>query len=165
MFQAGDFIVYGSTGVCLVEKVGPVDIPGVSKDKLFYTLSPCYESKSKIFTPVDNQKVVMRPVLSRDQALQLIDGIKEIRLLGISDEKKREEEYKASFRKCDCRELVRIIKTIYQRGEKRKAEGKKITSQDERYFHMAEQNLYGELAISLGIGREEVKQFVKERVG
>lgn len=97
MFQAGDFIVYGSTGVCLVEKVGPVEIPGVSKDKLFYTLSPCYESKSKIFTPVDNQKVVMRPVLSREQALQLIDGIKEIRLLGISDEKKREEEYKASF--------------------------------------------------------------------
>ena len=164
MFQVGDFIVYGSRGVCIVEEIGTLDIPGVPKDRMYYTLSPCYESKSKIFTPVDNQKVIMRPVLKKEEALQLIDEMKEIHLLGISDEKRREEEYKSSLQTCDCKELIRVIKTIYLRGQKRKAEGKKITSQDERYFHMAEQNLSGELAIALGIDRDQVKSFVKERM-
>ena len=106
----------------------------------------------------------MRPVLSRKEALQLIDEMEETNLLGIQNEKKREEDYRASFQKCDCRELVKLIKTIYLREQKRKSEGKKITSQDERYFHMAQMNLYGELAVSLGIDREEVKEFIMARM-
>ena len=46
MFQVGDFIVYGSTGVCEVESIGTLDIPGMSKDRVYYTLRPCYEQRS-----------------------------------------------------------------------------------------------------------------------
>lgn len=107
MFQVGDFIVYGSTGVCEVESIGTLDIPGMSKDRVYYTLRPCYEQRSTIFTPVDNEKVIMRSVLTRQEALELIDGIKEIGFLGITDEKRREAEYRECFLKCDCRELVK----------------------------------------------------------
>ncbi|MCU6761192.1 CarD-like/TRCF domain [uncultured Roseburia sp.] len=164
MFQLGDYIVYGNIGVCMVEEVGRVDLPGVLRDRLYYTLQPCYDQRGKIFTPVDNQKVIMRPVLSRKEAWQLIDEMEKTSLLGIQNEKKREEDYRASFQKCDCRELVKLIKTIYLREQKRKSEGKKITSQDERYFHMAQMNLYGELSVSLGIDREEVKELIMEKV-
>ena len=41
MFKAGDFVVYGSNGVCRVQKVGTLDSPGVPKDRLYYTLIPC----------------------------------------------------------------------------------------------------------------------------
>lgn len=164
MFQIGDLIVYGNTGVCVVEEIGPLDIPGVSKDRLYYTLRPYYDSKVRIFTLVDSTKVVMRPILNREEAVHLIEEIGEIDMLGISNEKKRSEEYRLSLQKCDCKELVRIIKTIYFRVQKRKAAGKKITSQDEKYFHLAEENLFGELAVSLGMDREKVKDVVFERV-
>ncbi len=38
---------------------------GCSGDKMYYTLVPVYEEKSRLFTPVDNHKVVMRPVISK----------------------------------------------------------------------------------------------------
>ena len=81
------------------------------------------------------------------------------------DEKQRESQYKETLRKCDCRELLRIIKTIYQRMQARIAEGKKVTSSDERYFQLAEDRLYGEFAIALGIERDQVKDFIAGKTG
>ncbi|MCI8326215.1 MAG: CarD family transcriptional regulator, partial [Lachnospiraceae bacterium] len=46
----------------------------------------------------------------------------------------------------------------------RQAQGKKITAGDERYFKMAEENLFGELAIALGIKREEVGSLIEKRI-
>ena len=63
MFKEGDFIIYGSNGVCQVEHIGSMDLQGVPGDKMYYTLVPVYEEKSRLFTPVDNHKVVMRPVI------------------------------------------------------------------------------------------------------
>ena len=44
------------------------------------------------------------------------------------------------------------------------SEGKKSTSNDEKYFNIAEDKLYGELAISLGIDKKEVKEYIRSRV-
>ena len=38
MFQKGDYIVYGSTGVCEVMDVTTVEMTGVEKDRLYYIL-------------------------------------------------------------------------------------------------------------------------------
>ena len=40
MFEQGEYIVYGSTGVCKVEKVTTMDMDGVPGDKLYYILRP-----------------------------------------------------------------------------------------------------------------------------
>ena len=34
MFQKGDYIIYGGSGVCLVEEVGPMDMAGTVRGKL-----------------------------------------------------------------------------------------------------------------------------------
>lgn len=164
MFQVGQYIVYGSTGVCEVEKIGNIDIPGMSPDRVYYTLRPCYEKKSTIFTPVDNQKVVMRTVIDKEEALAIIDAIPQMGTLAITDEKRREIEYKECFMKCDCRELVKMMNTIYVRRQQRIAQGKKVTAKDDRYYHMAEDNLYGELAIALDIEKNQVHDFIKTRI-
>lgn len=165
VFQVGDLIVYGNTGVCRVEKIGRPDLAGVPEGVDYYTLSPYYSQNSKIFTPCDNEKVVMRPVISKKEARKLVREIPSIQLLIITDEKKREECYKETMRTCDCREFVSIIKTIYTRKQERLAEGKKVTASDEKYFSMAEDKLYGELAIALEMEKNKVKEYIKEKVG
>lgn len=164
MFNVGDYIVYGVNGVCKVEEIGSLDSGNLPKDRVYYTLLPVYLKGSKIFTPADNKKVLMRPVLNKDEAMELIDDIRNIDALWITDEKKRENDYRDALKKCDCKELVRIIKTIYSRKQGRIAEGKKMTMGDEKYFHMAEESLYGELAIPLNMDKEEVKYFITDRV-
>lgn len=164
MFKVGDFIIYGSNGVCRVESIGSMDMQGVPNDRMYYTLVPVYEKKSKVFTPVDNNKVVMRPVITEQEAYELIDHMEEMQALSIEDEKSKDLVFKEAFRKCDCRELIRIIKTLYEKKLARQAQGKKITAGDERYFKMAEENLYGELAIALGIKKEEVGPLIEQRI-
>ena len=165
MFQAGDVIVCGTHGVCRVEKVGPLSSAVADRDRLYYTLKPLYERGSVVFTPVDNEKMVIRPVISREEALRLIDGIRDAEALGIEDERKREENYKTALKSCRAEELVKMIKTINARKRSRAARGKKATDADSRYVKLAEDYLYGELAISLDLGRDQVKAFVSERIG
>ena len=51
MFEQGEYIVYGSTGVCKVEKVTTMDMDGVPGDKLYYILRPYHKEDREIFTP------------------------------------------------------------------------------------------------------------------
>ena len=148
-----------------MEKVGPLSSAVADRDRLYYTLKPLYERGSVVFTPVDNEKMVIRPVISREEALRLIDGIRDAEALGIEDERKREENYKTALKSCRAEELVKMIKTINARKRSRAARGKKATDADSRYVKLAEDYLYGELAISLDLERDQVKAFVRERIG
>lgn len=162
MFKVGEYVVYGNTGVCRVEGIGPLPIG--SSDKDYYTLVPVYGRNSRIYAVVDSDKVVMRPILTRKESDALIDELEEIDSLSIGDEKRREEIYKETMKTCDCKEWVRIIKTLYSRKMDRLSKGKKVTSSDERYLQMAEENLYGELAFSLQMPKEEVQEFMAEKI-
>ena len=164
MFKVGDYIIYGSSGVCKITNIGPMKISGVAKDKLYYTMIPCYIRDSEIFTPVDNERVVMRKVMTKSEAEDFLDSIKDIEELEIIEEKKRELEYKQAVLTCNRKTLVELIKTICSRMEDRIAEGKKVTASDSKYFHIAEDSLCGELAVSLQMEKDEVKDYIKDRI-
>ena len=162
MFKVGDYVVYGNSGVCRVEDIGPISIG--SKDKDYYTLVPVYGRNSRLYTVVNSDKVVIRPIMTKQESDALIDEMENIDALWIGDEKKREEIYKETIRTCDCKAWVQIIKTLYLRKMDRLARGKKVTSSDERYLHMAEDNLFGELAFSLKMPKEKVGEFISEKI-
>lgn len=164
MFEKGDYIVHGSHGVCQVEGVTKLDMPGVDKDRLYYVLSPVSSKGGRMYSPIDNGKVAIRRILSKEEALELIDDIPNIEQFVIVNDKQREVQYKEAIRACDCRALVRIIKTLYHHKQERLAEGKKSTSVDEKYFQIAEENLYSELAISMGREKNSIEAFISERM-
>ncbi|MBR3684114.1 MAG: CarD family transcriptional regulator [Lachnospiraceae bacterium] len=162
MFQIGEYVVYGSTGVCKVVDIGPMNLPGVDRNRKYYTLEPAYSKGSKVFTPVDNNKNVIRPILTEDEAKQLIEEIDELENIWIKDEKNRELQYREVLQTCDCREAFRIIKTLYSRKMSRIAEGKKVTASDQNYLHIAEDRVYGELAIALSRPKEKMAEYITE---
>ena len=75
-----------------------------------------------------------------------------------------EEIYKKAYRTCDCREWIKIIKTLYLRKMSRIAEGKKVTVMDGRYLNMAEEKLYTELSLALEMDKERVIEYITEHV-
>ncbi len=164
MFGKGEYIVYGTTGVCLVKDITTMSMDEQRKERLYYVLEPMGVSGSRIMTPVENNKSVMRPVLSREEAYRLIDRIQEVDELGISDDKQREARYKEALGTCDCRQWIGIIKTLYFRKKDRMSRGKRLTEVDERYLKKAKENLYRELSIPLEIPAEEVERFITERM-
>lgn len=164
MFKIGEYVVYGMNGVCRVEEIGPMNLSGIDSNKEYYTLLPLYTKGSRVFTPVDNQKVVMRPVISRQDACNLIDEMKSVERIEVADDKHRELAYKEALKSCDCRELVRIINTVVKRKKERLAQGKKMSACDERYLKQAQDSLYGEFAISLKMEKDEVEDYIERRI-
>lgn len=116
-------------------------------------------------TPVEGNKSIMRKVLTKEEAYELLDGIKTIDKLWVSDEKQRESRYREALKTCDCKAWIGIIKTLYVRKKDRMVRGKRLTEVDERYMKKAKENLQGELAITLGISEGEVERFILDRIG
>ena len=164
MFETGDYVVYGHVGICQVKGVTTMDMDGIPKDRLYYVLQPDGKTEGTVYTPVDNMKLVLRPVMTKEEAEQLIEEIPEIDTLFIENDKLRETRYKECLKSCNSRELVRIIKTIYFRRRDRLASGKKATAMDERYMKMAEDNLYSELALLLKIPKEKMVDYISEKI-
>ena len=164
MFSKGDYIIYGNSGVCKVEQVGPIEDRNFDDGRIYYTLKPIYIRDSSIMTPVDNSRVVMREVMSENEAKEFIKTIPDIGTLDIKDERKIDQDYKSALLTCDPVKIVSMIKTIYFRIEKREAAGKKATASDSKYFHIAEDSLYGELAIALDMEKSEVKDYLHDKL-
>ncbi len=164
MFEVGEYIVYGVKGVCRVDDITHIDISGADKNRLYYVLTPIGESAGKIYAPTDNQKVMMRRIISKEEADRLIDELPQIELLWVPDDKQREAKYKEALNTCDYRAWVSIVKTLYVRKQERVAQGKKITALDERYMRTAENELYSELSLTLGIPKNEMENYIKERL-
>lgn len=164
MFEVGEYIVYGVKGVCRVLDITHIDISGADKDRLYYVLAPVGESSGKIYAPTDNQKVMMRRIISKEQAQQLINEMPQIEPLWVPNEKQREMKYKEALNTCDYHAWVSIVKTLYLRRQERVAQGKKITALDERYMRTAENELYSELSLTLGVPKTEMEDYIREKL-
>ena len=162
MFKIGDYVVYGNTGICRVEDITSLNMNGSEKE--YYVLVPAEGNNSRSFLPVDNTKVVIRPVLTKEQAMNLIDDIESVEEIDAANDKAREEKYRELAKKCDCRSWVSIIKTIYVRKKDRIAQGKKATATDDRYFKLAEDSLYSELGFAIGVDKNGMEEFIRVRL-
>ncbi len=164
MFQIQDAVIYGQHGVCKVTDIGTLSMSMVDKNKQYYTLVPVYRQEAVVYAPVENQRIVMRPVLTKAEAEALIERIPKIETAWILNEKAREQQYKEAMQTCDCEELIKIIKTLYIRKKERIESGKKVTVVDEKYFRQAEEKLYGELAYVLEMDRSKVGAYITQRM-
>lgn len=164
MFEKGEYVVYAGSGICRVDDITRLDMAGIDKKKLYYDFTPLHMAGSKIYSPVDSDRVTIRKVLTEEEAHQLIDEIPEIEELWVGNEKMREEKYKEALLTCSCRDLVKIIKTLYLRKQERLSQGKKITVIDERYLKMAEDNLYSELAFAMDKEKNEMAGIIADRI-
>lgn len=164
MFEKDQLIMCGGHGVCRVVNITENPVDRRDKVRKYYVLEPLFEKASTIYTPVDNDKVIMRRIMTKEEAEELTKRVTEIDTVWVQEEKNREQMYKEAIRTYDCRSLVQIIKTLYLRKQSRLQEGKKVLSSDEQYLRKAEELLYSEMSVALSIPREEVETYIKDVV-
>lgn len=164
MYSAGDVIIYGSEGVCKIDKIDKMNINGIKNDKMYYYLTPLYHG-GIIYAPMDTP-VIMRNVISKDEALRLIDKIPEIPADICKNNNIRllNEHYQSIIKSCDCEDLVKVIKSIEAKRAIALEKGKKLGAVEERYLNKAKDMLLGELAVSLGTDKDNVDRFIRETV-
>ena len=163
MYKPGDQIIYGNTGVCRVKEITTPDFEK-DKSKQYYALDPVYQD-GVIFTPVDT-KVFMRRVITKDEALALIDQIPAMQTEAYHNSVPREleEHYNTYLKSHDCGDLLELGRSIYIKKQEVLSQHRKFGAVDERFMKRAEDLLYGELAVVLEIEKNEVETYIAQRV-
>ena len=166
MFQPGELLVYGTTGVCRVEEITAPDFTRADRGRRYYLLRPLYQD-GVIYAPVDSGKVPIRPVISRGEAEALIDLIPSIRAEACHAPTMQAlaQHYQSAVRSHNCRELLELTMSIYLKRRQAEAQKRRLGMVDERYMKQAERLLYGELSAALDIPYEEVQPYIARRVG
>lgn len=155
MYQVGELVQYGTSGICRVEEIVQ-GVPWLQKDTECYLLVPVSKKEEKIYTPVDNDKVKMRRILSGEEVAELMEKVSEIEGPAILNEKQCESIYREELYSVDCSRWLGLLKTLYARKAARTAAGKKVTATDERYLKSVEERIKEEL--NLVIGKEKTEK-------
>ena len=159
MYNVGQKIIYGENGVCVVEKIAPLDMSGANADKLYYYLKPLV-GNGTYFAPIDTP-VYTRPVIDRSTALALIESIPGIEPAVCNDSRFNHVDafYKEIFKQHTPEAMVSIIKGLRLRMADRKTK----STRAEATMKRAKEILHGELSVALEMDYKEIESFIKEK--
>lgn len=163
MFKINDYVVYGTIGVCKITDITKGKYLG-SLETEYYVLQPVFNNKMVIKTPVDNKKVIMRSILTKNDVLALIDTMPYIEAVPVDNDRERSEICKAALKTADSREWLKVIKILKKEEEEKKAVGKKLNRIDEEIMKEAKRQLFEEFAIALDILPEEVHKYIIKHI-
>ena len=74
------------------------------------------------------------------------------------------EHYKASLSTHDCSDLIELSMSIYAKKQFAEQQKRKFGVVDEKFMKRAEDLLFGELAAALNIPKDQVPEYIAERV-
>lgn len=143
----------------------PPDLPGMPRGTKYYVLRPLFQSGT-IYCPVEQPKVFMRPVMNREEAEELVALIPTISVEPFRTGRLQElsEHYRSILGTHSTVDLVEIIKSVYHKKKEAAAAGRRVSQLDDRYMKLAEELLHGELSVALEIPRDEVREYIRQRV-
>ena len=165
MYKMGEYVIYGNNGICRIESVGvPAGTPMARSGKEYYTLTPVFGS-GNIYAPVDT-KVFMRPILTKEQAEQLIEQIPDIQeeTFEGKDVRALSEKYKGCLDTHQCEDLVKLIKTVYLKEKAMEESGKKLAKTEQEFGKLAKELLHREFSMALDVPYEEVEAYITKKV-
>ncbi|WP_295212065.1 CarD family transcriptional regulator [Ruminococcus sp.] len=163
MLNKGDIISYGTTGVCKVEGECEQTVKG--KKKRYIVLKPIHQNNSTLYVPMDNDelKTKFKPLLTKAEIDDIIKEMPEDNIW-FESSSERAELYSDILESGDRKRLAQLVRTLYLRQKSLIAKGRHLHSNDERIFKSAEALLFDEFSAVLGIGQEEVFDFIQTRL-
>lgn len=164
MYQAGEKVVYGIHGVCLVadRETRTVD----RKQVTYLVLEPVGQTGARFLVPAHNAAAMakVRRLLTKEELETLVMS-EEVRSDSwIPDENRRKQTYRELISSGDRVRLMGMIRTLYRHREAQKAAGRKCHISDENFLRDAERLVSGEISVVLGYDQAQTKAYLKERL-
>ncbi|MBE6877424.1 MAG: hypothetical protein E7496_12055 [Ruminococcus sp.] len=165
-FQKNDCVVYKSAGVCRVLNIEPQSMDG-GTEILYYKLKPLSDANSTYYVPVSAGAEKLRPLLTKEEVLALIDNMPKSEdeiALWSDNRRERREMYSQILKGDDQKALVQMISALYFRKQSSEASGRRFSSMDESAMKNAESLMLQEFSTVLEMTPDEVRKFIDERV-
>ncbi len=159
MYSIGDYIVHPGQGVCVVKDVT------TSPEALYQLLPLGQRHPVHISFPVASEDR-LRPVLSHDEAVEIIDDYPTMPLVDYEarNNSMEEEHFRHEIRNGSCRNSVRIAKTFRTRIADLQDHNKKAPVAYERILKQAQERSCLELSVALGCTPDDVCGLLRDRM-
>ena len=164
-FKKGDHILYGISGVCLIEDVRR-DTLSKEKKEEYYVLKPVAQRGATILVPTDNETLTARmsPLPSREELDSLLVSARQQTLPWIDDRKERGARFQLAVKRSDLEELLCLVSCIYQKRQELTAAGKKLSASDEAILRRAESLVENQMGFVLALDGPQVGEYIRERM-
>jgi CarD family transcriptional regulator len=117
-----------------------------------------FDNGTVIYAPSEGGSVLIRPIMTAEEAEALLGNFKMIPPLDVSNEKHRKEDYRNALKEGTPMAIVSILKTIYLRKTAEENAKKRISDMDMEFDKIVRRAFLSELSEALGIDAAEAEE-------
>ena len=168
MFQIGQVVSYGTTGICTIEDIRQESMSrSGTKKQEYYVLRPAATPTCTTFVPTGSAVLTakIRPVMNKEQIDAMIDAVDREPLPWIEDPRRRAEAYQQVLSAGISSQLLKLIGCLYLEKQSRSKQGKKFCATDEKILSGAERMVSEEFSYALQISPKQVAPYIAQRMG
>lgn len=162
MCQLGDKVIHVNGGVFVVEEIKIMNY-GYG-DVKYICLKPYFiDTVNKtltIYVPYDKKDELIRPIMSKQDALQVIEKIKNIQPIWYQESKVRKEKFAELLNSHDIDNICVIVKSLYTKQLELQENNKSLNLMDYDYLRKLKKGIEEELAISLNVPIDEIGDII-----
>ncbi len=160
MFKINDSVIHCREGLSTIVSMSNMN----GKD--YFLVSVNRNSGETIYVPVDTASSIIRPLMDKKAADELLLYIKKIKKEFNTNTKQRRDAYKKMLSSGSVKEIAYLYRQLYfyeKIGGENNTEIK-LGPVDIDMLSYAQNMLMDEFALSYNVKREEVKDFVEKRI-
>ena len=160
MYKINDAVIHCREGLSTIVAMNNMN----GKD--YFLVSVNRSSGETIYVPVDTAENIIRPLMNKREADDLLKYIKKIKKDFNSTTKQRRDAYKKKLSSGDVKEIAYLYRQLYfyeKIGGENNTEIK-LGPVDLDMLGYAENMLMDEFSLSYNIPRSEVKDFIEKRM-
>ena len=159
MFKVNDQVIHSREGLSVI-----VDIKKMG-DNEYFVVKSSRGGNENIYVPVNNASSLIRPIMEVVEADKVLEFMKEVKAEFISNTKQRRDQYKRRLLSGNVLDLAYLSKQLFfYHFYNDHGQVVKLGPTDVQMLREAESILFDELAITFMIDRNEVFEFVSQRL-
>ncbi len=167
MFQIGEVVAYGATGICTIEDICITSLnrAGTTKQE-YYVLRPAATPSCLTYVPAGNPKLTekMRKLPNKQELDTLLDSVRGQVLEWIPDSRLRAEQYGQILSGGVTEALLPMIQRLYLEKKSCAAAGRRFSTADERLLANATRTISEEFSYTLEIPETDVPAYITQRL-
>lgn len=162
-FSPGMHVRYGSSGVCLIDRVEDVMYPD-GQERRCYILRPVRSSGMEITVSMESAGN-LRPLLTKEEIDRMLaEAAATDDIVWNPERKLRNAEFRKILGGGDAQTLLRLIHCILKQRNALTAIGKHLSAADDNIRRDAERMLDEEFGFSLGLTAEEAGAYIRSHL-
>ena len=161
MYNVGDIVIYTLYGICTIAEETERFFNGVNAK--YFVLVPLSDSKTRITIPAENPIILARlhNLLTIDEVNSIIEEIPFLENVWIDNDNQRKKEFGDIVKAGNRKEILQMMKSIYNHASTLKNKGRKLHVSDEQCMRDGEKLILDEFSYVLKKDRDLIQAEIK----